>query len=867
MRHRIALLLLMVCFLRSNGFASSMPPTPFVTTWKTDHPGSSNSTSITIPTFPGETYNYNVDWDNDGVFDQFGLTGSVTHDYGAPGTVTIRIDGTFPRIWFNGIGDGPKLLSINQWGSIAWTSMAEAFQGCVNLNITATDAPDLSGVTSLNRMFGNASAFNSDIHSWDVSSVTDMAYMFTQTAFDHELNDWDVGSVTNMREMFSYSPFNQDLSSWQVTNVTNMTLLFASTPFNQNIGSWDVSNVTSMSGMFSGTPFNQDISNWDVSHVTNMGNMFSSSAFNQDIGTWNTGAVTEMSGMFANAQDFNQDIGGWDVSMVFSTLGMFNGATAFDQNLGSWNVSGVIFMNDMFSGVTLSTANYDSLLIGWSALQLQSDVSFNGGNSQYCAGIDAHNVLTSVHGWTIADGGIDSVCALQDFVTTWKLNNALGITSILIPTYPGETYDYAVDWDNDYVFDTVGLTGDFFHEFGTDTVTIRIRGNFPRIYFDNTADAVKLLSVDQWGSGTWSSMANAFSGCSNLQIMAADSPDLSGATSLHEMFSGCTHLNSNISAWDVSQVTDLSGLFYEASSFDQPLGSWDVSNVTSMASMFMRAFDFDQEIGSWDVSQVTTMNSMFTETNEFDRDIGGWNTTNVTDMYAMFAGSVFNKEIGGWDVGNVTNMNGMFFNNYNFNRNIGEWDVSQVTDMAYMFYGATGFNQDVSDWDVSHVTSMYYLFKNATAFNQNLGNWDVSGVMSFDNMLNSAALSTANYDSLLIGWSALSLQSGMSFSAGDSRYCDGAIARQQIIDDFGWTINDGGQHCPTSWTGVVSDDWFNPGNWTNGVPHQDLGAIIPFIANEIFPVINQAGAMCSDIELKPGTHLTIQPTGMLTVGN
>ena len=81
------------------------------------------------------------------------------------------------------------------------------------------------------------------------------------------------------------------------------------------------------------------------------------------------------------------------------------------------------------------------------------------------------------------------------------------------------------------------------------------------------------------------------------------------------------------------------------------------------------------------------------------------------------------------------------------------------------------------------------------------------------------------------------------------------------------SISDGGEHCPTSWTGAVSDDWFNPGNWTNGVPHQDLGAIIPFIANEIFPVINQAGAMCSDIELKPGTHLTIQPTGMLTVGN
>ena len=39
----------------------------FITTWKTDNPGSSNDTSITIPT-TGAGYNYDVDWDNDGVF-------------------------------------------------------------------------------------------------------------------------------------------------------------------------------------------------------------------------------------------------------------------------------------------------------------------------------------------------------------------------------------------------------------------------------------------------------------------------------------------------------------------------------------------------------------------------------------------------------------------------------------------------------------------------------------------------------------------------------------------------------------------------------------------------------------------------------
>ncbi len=62
----------------------------FVSTWKTDNAGTSGSTSITIPT-AGAGYNYDVDWNNDGTFDEFGLTGSVTHNFGVAGTYTIRI--------------------------------------------------------------------------------------------------------------------------------------------------------------------------------------------------------------------------------------------------------------------------------------------------------------------------------------------------------------------------------------------------------------------------------------------------------------------------------------------------------------------------------------------------------------------------------------------------------------------------------------------------------------------------------------------------------------------------------------------------------------------------------------------------------
>jgi surface protein len=64
--------------------------------------------------------------------------------------------------------------------------------------------------------------------------------------------------------------FNQDISSWDVSSVRNMYSMFiGATAFNQDIGSWDVSSVTIMSSMFRDAPaFNQDLSGWCVSLIT-----------------------------------------------------------------------------------------------------------------------------------------------------------------------------------------------------------------------------------------------------------------------------------------------------------------------------------------------------------------------------------------------------------------------------------------------------------------------------------------------------------------------------------------------------------------------------------------------------------------------
>jgi len=58
------------------------------------------------------------------------------------------------------------------------------------------------------------------------------------------------------------------------------------------------------------------------------------------------------------------------------------------------------------------------------------------------------------------------------------------------------------------------------------------------------------------------------------------------------------------------------------------------------------------------------------------------------------------------------------------------------------------------------------------------------------------------YDALLIGWEELDLNDDLTFDAGSIQYtADAEAARQAIIDDHNWTINDGGPtESPVSFT-------------------------------------------------------------------
>jgi len=330
--------------------------------------GSSDSFSILLPiSIDGLGSTLKIDW-GDGVEETMVSGDSYpTHTYLASGTknISLTADGQFfsGTITYaaNANRDRLKIIDIIQWGyNWKFTNCIGSFRGCVNLDISANDS--VAFVGSCSQMFDSC------------SRITNIGAV-------------DTSSVINMQSMFA-----------------------GATSFNQDIGSWDTSNVIDMFNMFNGaSAFNQYIGSWDTSSVTSMVFMFRrASSFNQDIGSWETSSVTNMSNMLSAATSFNQDIGSWNTSNVTNMNSMLNEALNFDQNVGLWDVTNLTTASNMFASATLSTANYDALLVGWEAQNVQDNVTFSAGNSKYTLGsaaAAARQRLITDHNWTIADGG------------------------------------------------------------------------------------------------------------------------------------------------------------------------------------------------------------------------------------------------------------------------------------------------------------------------------------------------------------------------------------------------------------------------------------------------------------------------------
>ncbi|RXM64845.1 BspA family leucine-rich repeat surface protein [Chryseobacterium sp. CH1] len=445
-------------------FFISYAQNEFITLWKPNINGAiDNSIS-----FGGTGTDYTISWEEVG-YPQHNGTLSVTSNSTIFTTIsfgtslsTNPIQATYKVKASNGNGlfygfrgspymhasGNPELFEVSQWGDILWLQQfAQGFADCPNLNVTATDTPNLSQINNVSQMFSNCPSLigNPSFANWNTSTITNMNSMFNRAKL-----------------------FNQPIGNWNTAKVTDFGSMFSSaSAFNQNISAWNTSSGTNFYSMFQdAVAFNQPLNSWNTNNAVNFNYMFSNAkSFNQPLHNWNTSKVTSFQQMFTNAVSFNQPIGNWDVSKVNDPYGfmMFNGALLFNQDISAWNIK---FQNIYSNSVTfgfknsgLSCTNYNKFLIALINNPTWSTSAITSGS------IDATGLTYSTPQAIMAraqlvNKGINIIGDTYNASCNANLSTAETSKQVRTPAYPNPTtgliYVEAEANENAYLYDITG---------------------------------------------------------------------------------------------------------------------------------------------------------------------------------------------------------------------------------------------------------------------------------------------------------------------------------------------------------------------------------------------------------------------------
>ena len=355
----------------ANATTQALPLNRIITI-DTTKTGSGSSLSNEFRLVTTGTVNYTVDW-GDATSNTVTTSGTFLKSYAVGGVYDITISGRINHfVNTANANDRLKYSDIKQWGSSVTGDLNSAFYGCQNMTATATDSPNLTIATSLNRAFSLCLALTTP-----------------------------------------------DFSGWSTSTITNFNNVFtSSTSFNGNVTTWNTANATTMTSMFDGcSSFNQNLSSWNVGKVTSFVNMFkgcTAMASNNSIASWNVGSgVTgtqtfQMSG-FLESVNYTPSLTAYNMVRC-STISTMLRSGRSNHNYGLWDLRNTstasLFMNNA-DIATIGAVTLANMYIGWASLPVQA-LTIAFGTAKYDAsGASARAILTATRAVSVT-GAIDA---------------------------------------------------------------------------------------------------------------------------------------------------------------------------------------------------------------------------------------------------------------------------------------------------------------------------------------------------------------------------------------------------------------------------------------------------------------------------
>ncbi len=498
---------------------------------------------------------------------------------------------------------------ISNWDVSNVTNMSGMFgNASFDCNINNWD---VSSVATMRHMFSQTRVFNYDISNWDVSNVTDMGNMFYYN-FDFnnggEPLNWGsaMANVKDMTSMFRGAKvFNQDIGNWNVSSVSNMSYMFEkNTVFNNggeplNWGS-STARVATMRCMFrEATAFNQSVSGWDVSSLISTYEMFkSATAFNNggEAFSWTTATAPgcTMSYMFAGARGFNQPVNGLNVSNVTNMSVMFNNAFAFNNggqplNWGSATAN-VTDMSSMFMGAKAFNQDISSWDVGrvtdMSSMFREAGAFDNEGQP-----LTWGNKTAEVRN---VSNMFNSAKAFNQDISGWDVSH---VTDMSYMFAQAEVFNQPISrWDVSRVTNMEGMFSNA-KVFNQDISGWDVSRVTDMSYMFAQAEVFN-QPISRWGTKTGAvvSMKGMLQGTKAFN-QDISSWDVSSVIDMSFIFNRASAFNNGGVAlnWGIKtgRVTSMQRVFAYAVAFNQDISSWDVSSVKNMWGMFQEAIVFN----------------------------------------------------------------------------------------------------------------------------------------------------------------------------------------------------------------------------------------------------------------------------------
>lgn len=491
------------------------------------------------------------------------------------------------------------------------TDMSGMFQNTLISNLDFSGW-DTSNVTNMKNMLSGCLIGTLDLRSFNTSKVTDMSGMFAggtiiigeSITTQIDVSSFDTSKVTDMSYMFrNRDAYELDLSNFDTSKVTDMSYMFAGADADKiDISSFNTSKVTNMSNMFYGCDaYELDVSSFNTSKVENMEGMFSSVKCEKlDLSGFNTSNVTNMKSMFSSASCRKLDVSGFDTSNVKSMKSMFSGSLLESIDISSFNTSKVTDMSYMFSVCSnLRTINMGDIDT--------SNVKNMNGMFRKCTSLRTLDIgpLLTDNTETTYDGIFDDVCIYRYSVTTSRHKEySKSLASKLYSMCEGDWVDKTTGAINPQERSTIGhvyeactsgswgtcrwnyniynkkLTisggsaGTYLWQYTDDAPwagwkgdirIINITGNIDfnnwdravklNLLFENYVSLEEFYGIDKLDLSKATTVNNMFDGCSKLHTIDVSNMKIGSNVNVSYMFNGCYSLKQiDFSSWDGSNT-------------------------------------------------------------------------------------------------------------------------------------------------------------------------------------------------------------------------------------------------------------------------------------------------------------------------